>query len=106
MNLMSKLNLYLDYSNHYTINKAMRTLKREFDIAKRTSHPAHAQEVIKAAKHIHSVLNSQTDERGNLTWPQKVLARNIRKLISWMESNQKHVRPLLSETPEVPDATE
>lgn len=67
----------------------MRTLKREFDIAKKMSSPSHAKEVLQVAKHIHDNLTSMES-----TWPRRVLVKNFRKLINWMERGQRHVRNL------------
>lgn len=100
MDLLSKINIYLDYNNHFTINKAMRTLKREFELAKKFSNRPYAQEVVRVTKHIYDVLTSTYVETAGyqetMSWPQKVQARNLRKLILWMERKMGSVKDLTS----------
>lgn len=87
--MLAKINIYLDYDNAYTINKAMRTLKREFEIAKKHSSPLHADEVIQTTQHIYDTLSTMDS-----TWYRKVVIRNIGKLLDWMTRNKRFVRNL------------
>jgi len=89
MNMLAKMNIFLDYENTHTINKAMRTLKIEFDIAKKHSSPSHADEVIKTARHIYDTLCTMEP-----TWHRRVVIRNLGKLLDWMTRNKRYVRNL------------
>lgn len=57
MDLWTKLNFYIDYSNEYSVRKALNTLSREFNI---TKDPNYAREITKATEKLRSGL-SQTE---------------------------------------------
>lgn len=94
--------MYMDYNNHYSINKALNTLQREFSLAISKQNDAHAKEVLNTLNKVYDKLSStykESEEAGEtMSYSQKMMAKKMRALQSIFITRMK--RELHVTTPE------
>lgn len=84
--LFTKLDSYIDYNNHYSLNRALTTLSKEFDVAASTQNVVHARVVIDAVRKLYDKLSQmyrESEDYGEtMSYAQRLMARKIRKFMS------------------------
>lgn len=91
--MFDKLDIYLDYNNHYSLNKALSTLQREFNIAISRNNQRHVREVIDTLNRMYDKLTSTYRESADygetMSYSQKLIANKMRWLQSYFAKTLK-----------------
>lgn len=86
MDLFTKLDMYIDYNNSYSLNKALSTLQREFHLAVNSGNSTQAQVVIFATKKLYekfTTMFSESEElKETMSYSQKTFAKTMRAFIA------------------------
>jgi len=86
MNLFTKIDSYIDYNNHYSIRKALETLRQEFEKASRFKNIGYASEVVYALKKVYDKLHKtyrQSEDLGEtMSYSQRRMSAMMQELIS------------------------
>jgi len=94
MNMFNKLDMYMDYNNHYSINKALNTLQREFNLAISKQNGAHAKETLYTLNRVYEKLSGAFKESEDLSetmsFSQKIMAKKMRGLQSIFITRMKN----------------
>lgn len=87
--MFDRLNLYLDYNNHYLMRKALNTLAKEFTLALKRQDRSHTQEVINTLRKLddkfHLTYRESEDYGETMSYAQKRIAEQMRKLMSYFQ---------------------
>ena len=71
MNLWSKISIYLDYNNIYSVKRVLSLLEHEFNLAVSGKNRKYAHEVINMCNKIHDGLCDNFKDRENLDFLQR-----------------------------------
>jgi len=93
MDLFDRINMRIDYNNHYMIEKALKTLVLEFNRSVAKDNVVSAQNIIVVVKKMYDKLSQTYRESAGkgetMSYSQKIMAQKMRGLISGL-SQQVH----------------
>jgi len=93
MDLFTKIDIYIDYRNHYSIKKALTTIGREFDLAVSRNNIEHARKTIDVVRKICDKLGltyRESEDFGEtMSYSQKLMAQQMRKFIGYLTHRMK-----------------
>jgi len=93
MDFFTKLDMYIDYNNSYSLNRALTTLKHEFDLAVSKKNTTHAKVVIDTARRLHDKLSKtyrESEDRGEtMSYFQKTFAKTLRSFMAYLIQQMK-----------------
>lgn len=88
MNLFTKIDLYIDYNNHYSLKKALTTLNREFSLAVSKNNIGHAKATIDTVRKVYDKLGliyRESEDLGEtMSYSQKIMSQQMRKFIAYL----------------------
>jgi len=88
MDLFRKIKLYVDYNNTYSINKALTTLRKDFDIAILRKNYGRAAEITHAVQRLYEdfgkTYRESEDYGETMSYLQRRVANNMRNFISYL----------------------
>jgi len=88
MNFFDKVKSHIDYNNHYTIQKALRTLDIEFDKALKTNNSVYAKSIVAVSRKLYEDFSNSFKETEDysetMSYSQKVMANKMRYFISYL----------------------
>lgn len=106
MNLFNKIKLYIDYNNHYTITKTLRTLDIEFNKAIKLNNTLYAKNIINVVKKLYdefSLFYRESEDYGEtMSYAQKIMANKMRGYINYLSRKlkitpQKEIKQIIQE---------
>jgi len=96
MNLFVKIDRLIDYNNHYSLKKAMETLRQEFVLAIKYNDETYAREIIKVTNMVYDKLNpmyKQTEGyEETMSYSQKIVSNKIQQFIESMSKSLGDVK--------------
>ena len=88
MNLFDRAKIYIDYNNHYTITKGLRTLDIEFNKAIKTNNMPYAKVIIDVVQKLYEEFSSsyrESEDYGEtMSYAQRTMADKMRKYILYL----------------------
>ena len=85
MDLFTRLDMRMDYNNHYSLRKGLNTLVKELDLAIKHKKPAYGQEVLRTLTRMYDKLHAEfTQSEGSkntMGYSQQKLSRQMQVLI-------------------------
>lgn len=94
MDLFSKIKLYADYNNTYSMNKVLTTLRREFDISLLRKNYNTAKEIVSVTNRLYEdftkTYRESEDYGETMSYLQKRMANKMRDFIAYLYKQLKH----------------
>ena len=110
MNYYSKVRRSIDWNNHYTINKALNTLKAEFDKALKANNTAQTKSILVIVQRLYDDLSTSyresSDYSETMSYAQRTAAKKFRAFIAWMTkaiNDKAHIKSREEEIKQIID---